>query len=82
MIDVWAWKVMDDVVQVSIYIMEHGIYSITDLLLLLGKKVCEVSVLSFHELQIYIYIYMYFNIYLQHVPLPGNTTCSSIHFIH
>jgi hypothetical protein len=22
------------------------------------------------------------NIYLQHVPLPGNTTCSSIHMIH
>jgi hypothetical protein len=31
----------------------------------------------------YICMYVFFfNIYLQHVPLPGNTTCSSIHLIH
>jgi hypothetical protein len=26
--------------------------------------------------------FFFLNIYLQHVPLPGNTTCSIIHLVH
>jgi len=35
-----------------------------------------------HILCVYVCVFFYINIYLQHVPLHGNTTCSSVHVIH
>ena len=43
--------------------------------------VCGVCVMSVVSVLRVLCIFL-INIYLQHVPLHGNTTCSSVHMIH